>query len=163
MTNAYLVRLGVVSGLVLPALNVGCWDDKPNLTTDTDSRAFVDRAKKLGFLRRYVKLPTEVRNVEFSIVYRDNSHGLVPGPSDWDIRYIVRVDPQDVDAWLYDPRPAKLRPESEARLAAMIDDRPGWRRTGRPTYFRQRDRAYVIVYRKDGIVYKELSTTPSGP
>lgn len=35
----------------------------------------------------------------FDVWMRNNSGGIVPGPSDWSIRVLARVAPQDLDMW----------------------------------------------------------------
>ncbi len=73
-------------------------NETPSRTTDTHSRDLATEAEQLDFLAQYVTLKSAVSATEFHIVYHDNSNGLVPGPSDWDIRAVMRVD--DVGAWV---------------------------------------------------------------
>ena len=85
----------------------------PSVTMPSDSLAtFAERA---AFLDRYlpgkpVAAPADGTPPDSALVFdvwmRNNSGGLVPGPSDWSIRVLARVDSADLDAWRGDLAPA---------------------------------------------------------
>jgi len=68
-------------------------------STDTWSASLEDKTEKLAFLREYLAILSEVIDAEYHIVYHDNSGGMIPGPSDWDIRAVLKVAPEDVPLW----------------------------------------------------------------
>ena len=72
---------------------------EPDRTTNTWSSSFRSREEKLAFLCGYMTMPSEVIDAEYHIVYHDNSGGLIPGPSDWDIRVVLKVAPEDTYRW----------------------------------------------------------------
>lgn len=71
---------------------------KENLTTDTYSKKFEDKEAKVRFLRKYLKLKTDVEDLEYHIRYYDNS-GVMPGPSDWNIRAVFRLHQDSLMKW----------------------------------------------------------------
>lgn len=92
------ICLPVVAVAVIMLLLAGCADHE-SLTTDTRSTYFETAEEKLAFLETYLKLPSEVADAEYHIMYHDNSGGLVPGPSDWEIRAAIKVAEADVSLW----------------------------------------------------------------
>lgn len=74
----------------------------PDLSTDTRSEAFATAEERLAFLKRYLNFQSVPRDAQYHIVYFDNSQGRIPGPSDWDIRVVLRLEPGDVSLWLAD-------------------------------------------------------------
>lgn len=72
----------------------------PPRTTNTASSSFTTEAEKIDFLAKYIHFHSAVDKAEFRVIFQDNSGGLVPGPSDWDIRAVLHV--ADTDAWIKD-------------------------------------------------------------
>ncbi len=76
----------------------------PDLSTNTQSSAFTTPEERLAFLERYLNFQSEPRNAQYHLVYKDNSQGSPPGPSDWDFRIVLWLEPADVSLWLQDVR-----------------------------------------------------------
>jgi len=102
---------------------------------------------------------SEVKDAEYHIIYCDNSGGLVPGPSDWDIRVALKVDPEDILLWtdgmkklipgqididLWDELKTERLTWEEREWAEY------WKRPGANTY--------LVVYPETGIILKIAST-----
>ena len=51
------------------------------------------------FLEQYVKFRRTYEDLDFVISFKNNSGGLVPGPSDWDIRIVAHVPSADLAQW----------------------------------------------------------------
>jgi len=63
----------------------------------------VTRAKledRVRFVENYVTFRREYEELDYDVTYHNNSGGMVPGPSDWDIRLIAAVPATDLDAWV---------------------------------------------------------------
>ena len=58
------------------------------------------RPARLEFLQRYVRFRREYRELDFHVVYQSNGGGRVPGPSDWDIRLVAIVPPEELASWV---------------------------------------------------------------
>ena len=78
----------------------------PSVTMPSDSLA--TSAERADFLDRYapglpVARPADGTPPDSALVFdvwmRNNSGGLVPGPSDWSFRVLARVDSADLDTW----------------------------------------------------------------
>lgn len=68
-------------------------------TTETSSTKFSTLSEKVAFLEQYVTFRRTYEDLDFVIAFHNNSGGLVPGPSDWDIRIIARVPSTDLGQW----------------------------------------------------------------
>jgi hypothetical protein len=100
------IRLYTCGLLVTVFALVGCQQDRGPETTRTDSSQFDTLAEKVAFLEQYVTFRRTYELLDFDIVYQNNSGGMVPGPSDWDIRLIATVPEAELPDWV----PADAQP-----------------------------------------------------
>ncbi len=131
--------------------------ESENRTTDTRSTKFSQEGEKIAFLKRYVKLFSPVSAAEYHIVYHDNSGGLLPGPSEWDIKIALVIAPSDVPKWIAGFREAG---KDECDLSWVreipLEGHP-WIRGGRPRcYLRPGTETELVVYGKEGILFKRM-------
>lgn len=135
--------------------------ESKSLSTQTSSVQFKTIDERINFLEKYVTLYSAIDNTEFIIFYQDNSIGLVPGPSDWDIKMALKVPKGSVDYWLDGFVEAK---EEEVKLSWWNDlklDSKIWERDSIPKYYkRPKGRVYLVVYEKEAIILKMISTFP---
>lgn len=133
-----------------------------SLTTDTLSRDLAE-ADRLPFLARYLRLHSEVEAAEFHIRYFDGERGLVPGPSEWDMRVAMKIAPANIAAWTADVAPTKT-PDSTAWGYAPSDltwvheilpTAERWKTTSTPKIY-TRNATTVIVFEPEGIVCKRV-------
>ena len=80
----------------------------PDLSTNTQSDVFATSEERLAFLKRYLNFRSEPRNAQYHLMYKDNSQGFPPGPSDWDLRIVLWLEPADVPLWLQDVREVEV-------------------------------------------------------
>ncbi len=90
--------LGVV--VLFTISQFGCIGDNGPATTDTSSQSFAALEQRIDFLERYVSFRRTYIELDFHIWFSNNSGGLVPGPTEWDIRLIAKVPPNEIDSWL---------------------------------------------------------------
>lgn len=93
-------QLGWVLAVVLVTIN-GCGrkhEGPPS--TKTDSSGFAGLQEKVDFLHQYVAFQRTYESLDFDITYHNNSGGLVPGPSDWDIRLVATVPADEFADWI---------------------------------------------------------------
>jgi hypothetical protein len=69
-------------------------------TTNTASTAFSTVAEKQEFLERYVKFRRSYEDLHFRISFIDGGAGMVPGPTEWNIRLIATVPADEIDQWI---------------------------------------------------------------
>lgn len=77
----------------------GCGSSGGPATTATSSAKFSTLSEKVAFLEQYVNFRRSYEELEFMITYQNNSGGLVPGPSDWDMQIVARVPSVDLAEW----------------------------------------------------------------
>lgn len=68
-------------------------------TADTTSDHFATLAAKQSFLERYVNFRRPYEDLEFDISYLDGGGGMVPGPTEWDVRIFAKVPEESLDEW----------------------------------------------------------------
>jgi hypothetical protein len=146
------VRIGVLAVVIL--FLAACGDmSSTSLSTDTQSSELLTEAEQIEFLGRYVNLKSAVTETEFHIVYHDNSGGLVGGPSDWDIRAVMRVE--DVGAW------ADGKTGVDSADFAWADGllTEGLRPSSQPTYYTNQTTT-IAVFEPEKIIYLHAITLP---
>lgn len=79
-------------------------------STDTSSDALPSLERRVEFLERYVTFRRGYNDLGFHIAYHNNGGGMVPGPSEWDIRLVATVPPAELTAWV----PSDLAPTPTA-------------------------------------------------
>lgn len=84
--------------LLLPLLG-GCGGNASK-TTDGDSRRFATVMEKQAFLERYVGFRRRYDELDFAIRYIDGGDGMVPGPTEWDVRMLAKVPVESLDEWV---------------------------------------------------------------
>jgi len=102
MKSAGAPRLGAAALLVVLATihaPGGCREPAGPPSTVTSSDRFASLSEKVRFVEQYVTFRRSYHELEFQIIYRNNSGGLVPGPSDWDIRIVASVPKDEIFTW----------------------------------------------------------------
>ena len=84
--------------LTILLLLISC--NEKSLTTRTHSSVFKSHKEKVEFLNKYVRKKSDYLNVEYNIIYHDNSTGMLTGPNDWDIKLKATVDSKDISSWI---------------------------------------------------------------
>lgn len=79
---------------------MGCSDNGPPFTeTSIDDPKFIQLSDKIEFLEKYVTFRLTYKDLDFEIFFQNNSGGLVPGPSDWDIIIIAQIPKSEIELW----------------------------------------------------------------
>lgn len=125
-------------------------------TTNTTSAEFTDcasdcDAEKIAFLDEYLVLHSPVQATEFHIIYHDNASGRVPGPSDWSITAVMKVDPADIPLWTAERTPLEMASVDLARWSDLLVDDETWAVTSSPTAWQQGN-VTLVVYEEEGVI-----------
>ena len=130
-------------------------------TTDTTSREIAALEDRRAFLDEYLG-PMPYADLEdgtppdsalsFSVVYRNNNSGFVPGPSDWTMQVLARVPPDSFGVWRRD-----LAPADSLDTSWLETLRPGPRVDGLGEWFGGPFRM-VGLDREHGVVAYRAST-----
>jgi hypothetical protein len=151
----------MVSSLATILLGNGCLGQagRPSLTTDTWSRQFATEEAKLAFLQHYLKLTTPVQATAFHIIYHDNSGGIVPGPSDWDILSLLKVRPGDLAQWTLDMQPVPSAQIDLAWAKSFSTQDATWQLTSQPQIY-QKAGMIIAIFQPESIVFIRTTTQP---
>jgi len=131
--------------------------DKNNLSTDTWSSSFNNRDDKLSFLSRYLVSFSEILDAEYHIFYADNSKGLVPGPSYWDIRAALKVKSEDIPKWLDGYSVVSPDVINLDWWAKIRTDDITWTADDAKYYKRPNRMSYIVVFAEKGILLKRVT------
>ena len=70
-------------------------------TASQTSKATARLSDRVKFLQQYVTFRREYVDLEYNVVFQNNGGGRgIPGPSDWDIRIVATVPPEQIQAWV---------------------------------------------------------------
>ncbi|HMN42881.1 MAG TPA: hypothetical protein PKE29_18725 [Phycisphaerales bacterium] len=77
----------------------GCKPSGPT-STKTTSSGMATISQRVNFLHEYVTFRRTYETLDFDIAYHNNGGGMVPGPSDWDLRLVATVPADEMPAWI---------------------------------------------------------------
>jgi len=132
--------------------------DPGDLTTDTRSGSFTDAKEKRDFLLKYLIAPADIIDAEYHIFYHDNSKGLVPGPSDFDVRVALLIKPEDIPLWT---EHFEEIPPDTIKLSlwdGLATDNISWDGYEATYYKRENAFSYLVVFKDANIILKAMST-----
>ncbi len=144
-----MLLVAVICGLL------GCTDE--SLTTHTSSTQFGTKQEKLDFLERYLVNRAGLLDAEYRIDYQDNGSGRsVPGPSDYDLRMILRILPDSMNAWTSDVERQDFLVSREM-WSGVAPDTSVWRVNFTPELYTSQGQV-KLIYRTEGIVFAYYTT-----
>ena len=94
-----LARLFLFICVALTVLLVGCKPSGP-ASTKTTSAAYATVAERTKFLKEYVTFRRTYETLDFDVMYQNNGGGMVPAPSDWDVRLVATVPASELQTWV---------------------------------------------------------------
>lgn len=159
ITAASICLLAVLLFAAVAVLrSAGSAEHEANKTTDTWSSEFASRDEKLAFLAEYLIMHSEVLDAEYHIVYFDNSTGLIPGPSDWDVRVALKIRQEEILLWT-DGFTAIASEEIDLEWWDGLSSADiFWDGDDAQYYKRENDFSYLVVFPNTGVILKAVST-----
>lgn len=108
---------------VLVILAGACSSTKPSgpPTANETSEARTTLAERVAFVERYVTFRRHYTRLDYDISYHNNGGGLVPGPSDWDVRLRAVVPCEELSAWTPGDTTSSTQPALDWALALPGD------------------------------------------
>lgn len=100
MTRSVLIGVLSVAAILLAAFLAA--RPRGPRTVDTTSAQFATLQQKIDFLNQYVSFRHTYHELDFAVYFVDNGGGMVPGPSEWDIRLVAIVPEETLNDWVPD-------------------------------------------------------------
>jgi hypothetical protein len=144
----------LVALLVAFAL-VGCSSNPsgPASVAET-SAARAELTDRVRFIERYVTFRRNYEELDYDVIYANNSSGMVPGPSDWDIRLIAVVPKAEIVDWV----PAGAD-KTDGPAPEWLKDIPGAiERAGITEWYRKSGTVVGIDRGSSIVAYRNTST-----
>ena len=91
--------------MCLLLFTVGCDDNSESAATSSPyivaetSASIPELADHIKLLEIIVTIRRSYDDLEYKLTVKDNSGGRVRGPTDWDVRIIARVPPDELGDW----------------------------------------------------------------
>jgi hypothetical protein len=126
----------------------------PASVTET-SVARIDLAERIQFVEKYVNFRRKYAKLDYDIMYQNNGGGMVPAPSDWDIRLIAVVPKTEIEAWV--PVGAEKKDDPSP---AWLKDIPGTIERDEITEWYRKSGIVIGVDRERSIVAYRNTSTP---
>ncbi len=134
----------------------GCSQSGPASIAES-SAARADLADRVQFIERYVKFRRQYVKLDYAVTYQNNGGGMVPAPSDWDIRLLAVVPKAEVNSWI----PSGVAKKQE-HSPHWLRDLPGSiQRQGITEWYRQSGTEVGIDRSRSVIAYRNTTTPDS--
>lgn len=129
--------------------------DGPSSTNTLSSdKQFNSLLQKIEYLQQYVTFRRAYYELDFAIFFQNNSEGLVPGPSEWDIRLVASIPEADIKEWTKGLEPI----ESVALETEWIKELPGpIDRSGISAWFKKGSKVVGVDNANHIIVYRNIA------
>lgn len=128
----------------------GCGKPSGPETTDTLSSSLPTLRERVAFLQRYVPFRGEFRRLGFHVLYRNNGGGLVPAPSDWDIRIVAVVPAEELPRWI--PAGVPMAPPPDLTWLAGVPESE--RAAGMSEWYVEPNRVVGVDRVRSVVVYR---------
>lgn len=119
------------------------------------SEARSELKDRVAVLEKYVTFRRTYETLDYDIMYQNNSSGMVPGPSDWDVRLVAQVPRSELEQWV---------PEGATKFDGSAQDWvtqvPGSIRRDGITEWHRSGGTIVGIDRDGSIVAYRNSSTP---
>ncbi|WP_425222663.1 hypothetical protein [Psychroserpens sp.] len=127
-----------------------------------DSDTFKTKKERVACLKNEIKSKSEFDNAEFELFnvngFSNSRITTIPGTSSWDYKFVIRVNPSDIDKWTQEmleiePKNYNLNWTTEIIEKRAID----WITNSLPEFYtRTEDNVLIIIFRTEGIIYKRM-------
>lgn len=156
ITHALIIIVTCLSLWVAQMIISSCiatWTTSNPPTTDTSSDTFITLAEKIAFLEKYIVFRHSYQQLNYRIIYHNNSSGWVPGPSTWSITIIAQVPVDELPEWTMNLKSVSISDVGWLENLPGTIDRTGvteWFQSGGTVVGIDRGKS-VVVYRNTNI------------
>lgn len=117
-------------------------------TIDETSLERQTLADRVTFVEQYVTFQRTYHQLQYDIEYHNNGGGMMPGPSDWDIKLVAIVPVEELEQWI----PEGIT-KSKQNPHAWLSDVPGEIPTaGITEWYVERNSVMIGIDRENSIV-----------
>jgi len=79
---------------------LGCGNVPGPKSTDISSDSIPTLSDRITYLNEYVAFRRSYQALDFHIRFRNGGDGMIPSPSEWDIRIVAVVPPEELTKWI---------------------------------------------------------------
>lgn len=125
---------------------------RENISTDVYSYRIDDKIEKIETLKKYIKKESGIIDAEYHILYQDLGTGIIPSPSDYNIKLALKIQPDSLNSWTN-----SLIPSSKKISIDLWDelklDRNFWKLESEPELYLSSSESVVkLLFRKENII-----------
>lgn len=134
---------------------------EPSNPNELDSDDYTSKRERVEILKKEIKSFSDFEDAEFELFNVNgfsNSRITVPGASSWNYKFVIKLDPSDIDKWTNGMVKIEA-PEFNAQwMKKIIEKRENeWKTNSKPEfYIREGIGVTIIVYRPEGIIFKQV-------
>ncbi|CAZ97466.1 MULTISPECIES: hypothetical protein [Zobellia] len=131
-----------------------------NKSADIYSYQIDDKTEKIETLKKYLTKESGLIEAEYHIWFQDNGTGRIPGPSDYNIKLALKVEPDSLDSWTnyLDRSSKKISIDLWDELQL---DKNFWKLESEPELYHSSLSTEVkLLFRKENIILCIYSTMP---
>ncbi|SEM17682.1 hypothetical protein SAMN04487910_4329 [Aquimarina amphilecti] len=155
-------RLILIS-LLLTLGYSSCFDSSSSMSNSNklDSDDYNSKSERVTILKNEIKSFSDFENAAFELFNVNgfsNSRTTLPGASSWDYKFVIKINPSDVDKWTVGMVEAISQYHEDAWMKKIIEKTElEWQTFTEPEiYSRPGDNVLMVVYRSEGIIYKRV-------
>ena len=142
---------GLFSSLLLALAITGCMVEAsgpPSVQATSEARS--ELMGRVSFLEQYISFRRTYKKLEYNVEFRNGGDGLLPSPSEWDIKVLAVVPKDEIHEWI-----SGLPASQEEHPLEWLSEIPGnipvdgideWYQDGRRTIGVDREHS-IIAYR----------------
>lgn len=131
-------------------------------TTQLDSDDFATPAARIAAIEQEIITQSPLQQAEFELF---NVNGFaqaptnLPGASSWNYKVALKVDTSSISKWTVGFSSVAQLKENLAWMDSITQQRKEqWVHTSSPEFFiRENTTVYMIVYRKEGFIFKSIT------
>lgn len=139
--------------LIMMLVVAGCAESgPPSARASCDDLKFSQLSEKIKFLEQYIRFRRTYNELNFCILFQNNSGGLLSGPSDWDIQIVAKIPKSEIELWTKGLLPTTL-PNADwvKEVPGSIDI------SGVSVWFKQDNRLVGVDNTNNVIVYRNTN------
>jgi len=132
--------------------------------TRLNSKDYPEKKERLAIFHKFIGTETAITDVEFDLfnVNGFDDGRLIPGASSLHYRYVLKVDPKNVNPWIDFLMPVDTNISLSWQDSLVSSRKELWARKSIPLYFKwkvsQNDKGpvFVTAYEPEGIIFREV-------